>query len=232
MGKRIIAQARGHGSGTYRVRRKAFRIRPRYPMDLSGEGTVIRMLNSPGHTAPLAKVKYEKGIFYMPAFKGMIEGQKINFGEGEAKLGNIMKLKDIPVKTLIYNIEARPGDGGIFIRTGGSSGIIDRASETGIFVILPSKKEKEFNPGCRATIGVIAGGGRLNKPILKAGKRYHMKKAKGKLWPRTSAVKVNVVDHPFGSGRGKRIKSKVPKRNAPPGKRVGLLRARRTGHVK
>ena len=232
MGKRIIVQARGHGSGTYRVRRKAFRIRPRYPMDLSGEGIVIRMLNSPGHTAPLAKVKYEKGIFYMPAFKGMVEGQKINFGVGEAKLGNIMKLKDIPVKTLIYNIEARPGDGGIFIRTGGSSGIIDRASETGIFVILPSKKEKEFNPGCRATIGVIAGGGRLNKPILKAGKRYHMKKAKGKLWPRTSAVKVNVVDHPFGSGRGKRIKSKIPKRNAPPGKRVGLLRARRTGHVK
>ena len=232
MGKRIIVQARGHGSGTYRVRRKAFRIRPRYPMDLSGEGIVIRMLNSPGHTAPLAKVKYEKGIFFMPAFKGMIEGQKINFGEGEAKLGNIMKLKDIPVKTLIYNIEARPGDGGIFIRTGGSSGIIDRASETGIFVVLPSKKEKEFNPGCRATIGVIAGGGRLNKPILKAGKRYHMKRAKGKLWPRTSAVKVNVVDHPFGSGRGKRIKSKIPKRNAPPGKRVGLLRARRTGHVK
>ena len=232
MGKRIIAQARGHGSGTYRVRRKAFRIRPRYPMDLSGEGIVIRMLNSPGHTAPLAKVKYEKGIFYMPAFKGMVEGQKINFGVGETKLGNIMKLRDIPVKTSVYNIELRPGDGGIFIRTGGSSGIIDRASETGIFVIMPSKKEKEFHPNCRATIGVIAGGGRLNKPILKAGKRYHMKKAKGKLWPRTSAVKVNVVDHPFGSGRGKRIKSKVPKRNAPPGKRVGLIRARRTGHIK
>ena len=61
---------------------------------------------------------------------------------------------------------------------------------------------------------------------------YHMKRARGKLWPRTSAVKMNVVDHPFGSGRGKRIKSKVPKRNAPPGKKVGLLRARRTGHVK
>ena len=232
MGKRIIVQARGHGSRTYRVKRKAFRIRAKYAVDLSGEGIVIKMLNSPGHTAPLAKVKYEKGIFYIPAFKGMVEGQKINFGVGETKLGNIMKLRDIPVKTSVYNIELRPGDGGIFIRTGGSSGIIDRASETGIFVIMPSKKEKEFHPNCRATIGVIAGGGRLNKPILKAGKRYHMEKAKGKLWPRTSAVKVNVVDHPFGSGRGKRIKSKVPKRNAPPGKRVGLIRARRTGHIK
>jgi len=232
MGKRIIVQARGHGSGTYRVRRKAFRIRPRYPIDLSGEGIVIKMLNSPGHTAPLAKVRYEKGIFYMPAFKGMIEGQKINFGAGEAKPGNIMRLKDIPIKTPIYNIESRPGDGGIFIRSGGSSGMINRISETGVFVLMPSKKEKEFNPGCRATVGVIAGSGRLEKPIIKAGKRYHMKKAKGKLWPRTSAVKMNVVDHPFGSGRGKNPKSKIPKRNAPPGKKVGLLRPRRTGHVK
>jgi len=232
MGKRIIVQARGHGSGTYRVRRKAFRIRPRYPLDLSREGTVIKMLNSPGHTAPLAKVRYEKGIFYMPAFKGMVEGQKINFGVGEAKPGNIMGLKDIPVKTLVYNIESRPGDGGIFIRSGGSSGMINRVSETGVFVLMPSKKEKEFNPKCRATVGVIAGSGRLEKPIIKAGKRYHMKKAKGKLWPRTSAVKMNVVDHPFGSGRGKNPKSKIPKRNAPPGKKVGLLRPRRTGHVK
>ncbi|HKZ34211.1 MAG TPA: 50S ribosomal protein L2 [Candidatus Nanoarchaeia archaeon] len=233
MGKRIISQARGHGSGTYRVRGKAFRVRPRYPVDLLGEGIVIRMLNSPGHTAPLAKIKYEKGIFFMPAFKGMIEGQKINLGmEGDAKPGNVMRLKDIPVKSSVYNIESRPGDGGIFIRSGGSSGMINRISETGVFVLMPSRKEKEFNPKCRATIGVIAGSGRQEKPIMKAGKRYHMKRAKGKKWPRTSAVKMNVVDHPFGSGRGKNPKSKIPKRNAPPGKKVGLLRPRRTGHVK
>jgi large subunit ribosomal protein L2 len=96
--------------------------------------------------------------------------------------------------------------------------------------MMPSKKEKEFNPMCRATIGMIAGAGRLEKPILKAGKRWHIKKSKGKLWPRTSAVKMNAVDHPFGSGRSKNPKSKVPKRNAPPGKKVGLLSARRTGH--
>src|SRR3972149_10196631 len=233
MGKRIISQARGHGSGTYRVRGKAFRVRPRYPVDLLGEGIVIRMLNSPGHTAPLAKIKYEKGIFFMPAFKGMIEGQKINLGmEGDAKPGNVMRLKDIPVKSSVYNIESRPGDGGIFIRSGGSSGMINRISETGVFVLMPSRKEKEFNPKCRATIGVIAGSGRQEKPIMKAGKRYHMKRAKGKKRPRTSAVKMNVVDHPFGSGRGKNPKSKIPKRNAPPGNKVGLLRPRRTGHVK
>jgi large subunit ribosomal protein L2 len=232
MGKRIIVQARGHGSRTYRVRRKAFRIRPKYAVDLSGEGIVLRILNSPGHTAPLARIKYEKGIFYMPAFKGMVEGQKINFDVKEANPGNIMRLKDIPIKTHVYNIESRPGDGGIFIRSSGGSGIINRVSEKKVFVLMPSKKEKEFNPKCRATIGIIAGSGRLEKPIMKAGKKYHMKRAKGRLWPRTSAVKMNIIDHPFGSGRGKNPKSKIPKRNAPPGRKVGLLRARRTGHTK
>ena len=141
-----------------------------------------------------------------------------------------LRLKDIPVKTLVYNIESRPGDGGVFIKTGGSSGIIDRASNSEVFILMPSKKEKSFNPKCRATIGIVAGSGRLTKPIIKAGKMYHMKKSKGKLWPRTSAVKMNVIDHPFGSGRGKRIKSKVAKRNAPPGKKVGLIRPKRTGY--
>jgi large subunit ribosomal protein L2 len=231
MAKRIIVQARGRGGPRYRVRRKAFSIRPRYPLDLLGEGTVVKMVNSLGHSAPLAKIRYNKGIFFMPAFKGMVEGQKIEFESGNIVPGNILRLKDIPVKNLIYNIESRPGDGGVFIRTGGNSGVVNRTSEAGVFILMPSKKEKEFNPKCRATIGVIAGGGRLDKPIIKAGKNYHIKKSKGgKLWPRTSAVKMNAIDHPFGSGRGKRIKSKIAKRNAPPGARVGLLRPRRTGH--
>ena len=230
MGKRIIVQARGRGGPRYRVRGKAFKIKPRYPIDLSGEGTVVKIVDSAGHTAPLAKIKYEKGIFFMPAFKGMVEEQKISLESGEAVPGNILRLKYIPVKTLVYNIESRPGDGGVFIKTGGSSGIIDRASNSEVFILMPSKKEKSFNPKCRATIGIVAGSGRLTKPIIKAGKMYHMKKSKGKLWPRTSAVKMNVIDHPFGSGRGKRIKSKVAKRNAPPGKKVGLIRPKRTGY--
>ena len=57
-------------------------------------------------------------------------------------------------------------------------------------------------------------------------------KARNKLWPRTSAVKFNAVDHPFGGGRGKRIKSKIAKRNAPAGAKVGHLRPSRTGHIR
>ncbi len=231
MGKRIIQQARGHGSFSYRARRSAFRTKLKYPRELKEEGTVLRLFNSAGHSAPLAKVKCGKETFYIPACKGMIEGQKVSFGN-EVKEGNILQLKDIPIKTFIYDIENRPGDGGVFIKTAGSSAIVNRIVGENVFVLMPSKKEKKFNPRCRAVIGVIAGAGRLDKPLVKAGKSFYIKKSRNKLWPRTSAVKMNVIDHPFGSGRGKRIKSKIAKRNAPPGAKVGLIRPRRTGRKK
>jgi large subunit ribosomal protein L2 len=94
---------------------------------------------------------------------------------------------------------------------------------------MPSKKEANLDLNCRATIGVIAGDGRTLKPVVKAGKKHHMMKARNKLWPRTSAIKFNAVDHPFGGGRGKRIKSKIAKRNAPAGAKVGHIRPSRTG---
>ncbi len=229
MGKRIIVQARGHGSNSYRVRRNAFRYKIKYPKKLEGEGIIIKLLNSTGHTAPLAKIKFKEGIFFMPAFKGMMENQTIQFGGNEIKNGNVVMLRNIPVKTPIYNLESRPGDGGVFIRTAGTSAEISKVVGENIFVVMPSKKERRFHGNCRATIGSIAGAGRLEKPIVKAGKNFYIRKSRNKLWPRTSAVKMNVIDHPFGSGRGKRIKSKIAKRNAPPGAKVGLIRPRRTG---
>mgnify|MGYP001564542328 CR=1 FL=1 len=232
MGKRIIQQARGHGSGTYRVRRRAFRYELKYPRAIEGEGIVIKLLNSSAHSAPIAKIKCKNNIFYMPAFNKMSEGQKITFGGNEIKDGNILRLENIPIKTQVYNIESNPGDGGVFIKTAGSSGVVKKIVGKEIYVLMPSKKEKAFNKNCRAVIGVIAGSGRLEKPLIKAGKMHYISKSKGKLWPRTSAVKVNVIDHPFGSGRGKNPKSKVAKRNAPPGRKVGLIRPRRTGKRK
>mgnify|MGYP000001706224 FL=1 len=232
MGKRIIQQARGHGSSTYRVKRKAFRYRIKYPKKLEGEGIVVKLLDSGGHSAPLAKIKSEKEVFFIPAFNKMIEGQKINFESKEIKDGNIIKLKDIPLKTQIHCIESRPGDGGIFIKSAGSSATVNKIIEENIFILMPSKKEKKFHKNCRAIIGIIAGKGRLEKPVVKAGKKYHIKKTKSKLWPRTSAVKMNAIDHPFGSGRAKNPKSKIAKRNAPPGRKVGLIRPRRTGRKK
>ncbi len=232
MGKTIIQQARGHGSLTYRAKPTSFIYKIQYPNKLEGEGTVIRLLSSPAHSAPLAKIIHKGESFYIPAFKGMIEGQKISFSSGEIKSGNILPLAKIPLKTQVYCIEAHPGDGGKFIKTGGNAAVVSRIIGDKILLMLPSKKEKAFNSKCRAVIGQIAGHGRLEKPVVKAGKMHYIKKIKNKLWPRTSALKMNAIDHPFGSGRGKNIKSKIAKRNAPAGRKVGLLSPRRTGKMK
>lgn len=232
MGKRIIQQRRGRGTSTYKVRRKGFKYKLQYPSKLTGEGKVIRLFSTSAHSSPVAKISYDKGIFYIPAFKGMVEGQTIKFNGKQINYGDIMDLSNIPVKTLIYNIESRPGDGGKFIKSGGNSATINRIIGKEVFILMPSKKEKKFNNKCRAIIGKAAGAGRTVKPIVRAGKQYYIKKSKSKLWPRTSAVKMNVIDHPFGSGRGKNPKPKIAKRNAPPGRKVGLVRPKRTGKKK
>ncbi len=231
MGKRIIQQRRGRGTLTYRNRKKAFKIRITYPQK-EGEAEVLKLVNSPAHTAPVAKIKLGREIFFNIASEGLIEGQKIMVGGDKIDKGNIVELGNIPVGTTIFNIETFKGSGGKLVRSSGITAKVAKKAPKGIIVELPSKKEKLFNKNVRATIGIAAGAGRMEKPLIKAGKKWHMMKAKGRLYPRTSAVKMNVIDHPFGSGRGKRIKSKVPKRNAPPGKKVGLLSARRTGRKK
>ena len=232
MGKRIISQARGKGSLTYRVRKKAFRYRVGYPIH-EGEADILKILHSPAHSAPLLKMKIANEIFYNSAFNGAVEGSKISIGGDKLKEGNIISLKEIPITTRIFNIERNPGDGGKMMRSAGSSAILNKKYDYGkVGVMLPNKKEIKLDENCRATIGIIAGDGRKQKPFVKAGRKFYKMKAKSKLWPRVSAVSVNVVDHPFGSGRGKNVKSKTAKRNAPPGARVGHLRPRRTGRKK
>lgn len=231
MGKRIIQQARGKGSFSYRVSSRAFAAYPHYPRDLDGEWEVVKLVSSPGHSAPLAKfMNKENKIFFNFAVNLLYVGQKITFGGN--KSGDISKIGDLKNGTEIFNIESTPKDGGQFVKTAGNVAIILGRQGDIIKIRMPSKQEKNFSSECRATIGRIAGDGRLEKPILKAGKNFYIKKVKNKLWPRTSAVKMNRIDHPFGSGRGKRIKSKIAKRNSPPGKKVGLLRPRRTGRKK
>ena len=84
----------------------------------------------------------------------------------------IYQLKEIPTKTAVYNIEVSPNDGGKLIRSAGSSANIVRKEAGKVTLMLPSKKEKTFDENCRATIGVVAGGGKSEKPVMKAGKKY------------------------------------------------------------
>ena len=228
MGKRIISQARGKGSLTYRVRRKAYSCRIAFPQSAQGDAEIISLIHSAGHSAPLMKLLNKDQVFYLPAFNNAFVGQKISFS-GEAKTGNILHLKDIPLAAEIYNIENNPRDGGKFMRAAGTAAVVSKRVGGNVLIAMPNKKEISLNENCRAVVGRIAGSGRALKPFVKAGRKHYLMKARNKLWPRTSAIKTNAIDHPFGSGRGKRAKPKIAKRNAPPGRKVGHLRPRRTG---
>ncbi|MEM4719666.1 MAG: 50S ribosomal protein L2 [Candidatus Pacearchaeota archaeon] len=232
MGKRIIQQARGHGSLTYRTRKQAFKTHISYPSNKEeGNAKVVKLIHSPAYSSPLAKILFKGRIFYNIAAEGLKEGQEIKIGKSAPpETGNITSLEYLPVGTNIFNIESFPGSNGKFVRASGISAKIVKKEHNAVTLLMPSKEEKKMRQDVRATVGVVAAGGRTEKPFVKAGKKYYKIKSRGgKIWPRTSAVKMNIVDHPFGSGRGKRIKSKIAKRNAPPGAKVGHLRPRRTG---
>jgi len=238
MGKRITQQARGKGSLTFKVRPRAYRYKISYaPAYVEGEAKIIKLFNSAGHSSPLAEIeitsssKDETGKivrFIVPAAEGVYEGQEIYIGKRsenkDSEIGDILKLKDIKQGTKMFNIESIPGNGGKLLRSAGSSAIVTDNNEIQI-----KRRKIKLHENCRAVIGQAAGDGRLIKPLVKAGKQHYRMRALGRKWHRTSAVKVNAIDHPFGGGRGKRIKSKIAKRNAPPGKKVGHIRPSKTG---
>lgn len=79
-------------------------------------------------------------------------------------------------------------------------------------------------------VGIVAGGGRMDKPILKAGVAYHKYKVKRNEWPKVRGVAMNPVEHPHGGGNHQHIgHASTVSRSDPPGKKVGLIAARRTG---
>jgi len=234
MGKNLIQQARGKGGPTYRA--PSFRYKGK-ATNLSykhegAEGKVSEFVKCQGHSAPLSVIKWNNGNKTLSL---AVEGQKIgdiviSGGTAEIMPGNTLALNDIPEGTLINNIEARPGDGGKFVRASGTFAKIVGKMKNQVIVLLPSKKEKTFNLKCRATIGTLAGGGRLDKPFYKAGKKYHRMRAKNKLYPKVCGVSMNAVDHPFGGSSSSNVgRPTQAHRGAPPGRKVGKLHPRRTG---
>jgi len=236
MGKNLIQQARGKGGPRYRAPSFRYKGEGKYA-DFKAEtlvGKIIEFIDSQGHNAPLAQIKYENGtVALIQAPEGVKIGDIVEMGEKvEIKMGNVMPLKSIPEGVSIYNIESFPGDGGKFVKSsGGFAKIITKMQNT-IVVEMPSSKRRDFFPECRATIGVIAGSGRKEKPFLKAGTRYYAMKAKNKLWPQVSGTSMNAVDHPFGASRVSKGGPTQSSRNAPPGRKVGKIAPKRTGKLR
>jgi len=239
MGKRLISQRRGRGTPTYTCpshkRRGEAKYRKFDELEKKGKvlGKIVDILHDPGRSAPVAKVEYEtgeEGLLVVP--EGVKVGDIIECGvSAEIKPGNILPLGAIPEGIPVFNIETMPGDGGKLVRAGGCYAHILTHDGDRTYVKLPSGHIKALHSMCRATIGVVAGGGRKEKPFVKAGKKYHAMKAKAVKWPRVRGVAMNAVDHPFGGGRHQHTgkPTTVSRKKVPPGRKVGHISARRTG---
>ncbi len=237
MGKRILNQRRGKGGSQFRVRPGRLALQARYPLvlgHLSASGVVTALVHDGGHTAPLAQVRLDGGsVSYLPAANGLEIGSRIQLGaEAPPVLGNVLPLSKIPEGSTVCNIERNFGDGGKLARTSGASAIVSAHTPSGVTIKLPSGRTLFLRGGCRATVGEIAGAGRTERPLLKAGTSYHMMRARGKLgaYPRVRGVAMSAVYHPFGGGRHQHPgKSTSTSRYAPPGRKVGHIAPRKTG---
>jgi len=240
MGKLLIQQRRGKGSRAYRRPSHRFFTRLTYrnydATERNGvlSGQVTNFVDDPARTCILMEVKLETGErLYLPAPEGVKIGDTFQQGlVAEVIFGNVLPLAKIPDGMPIYNIEAHPGNGGIFVRAAGTSGFVVSHEGNTVTVLLPSKKTKKLEATCRAQIGVICGGGRLEKPMLTAGRNHYKMHAMNRTWPNVRGVAMNAVSHPFGGSQHHPGKPTTTSRNAPPGRKVGHLAARSTGRRK
>lgn len=232
MGKRIIPRARGKGGPRYRVPSHRYAGRVEYNLSRDNTvGVVIDIIHDPGRNAPVAVIEFpDKSRRLHIASEGLKVGDVINYWSGFS-LGGVLPINEIPEGTKIFGIETFPGSGPKICRSSGSFATIMGRVKDKVRVMFSSGKSKEINNKCLATIGVPAGGGRKEKPWLKAGKRLFAMQARGKLYPRSRGVVMNPVDHPFG-GKTKPGTPKSVSRNAPPGRKVGSISPRRMGKRK
>jgi large subunit ribosomal protein L2 len=234
MGKKLIQQRRGRVRGRYNAPSHRFKGDVKYIKDTNKiEGIVKEILHDPGRSAPLVNIKFEKNkelLFLAP--EGIKVGDTIKFtnDKSEVSIGNVLPLGVITEGAPVYNIELSPGDGGKLVRAGGSTAIVVAHDKEKTVLQLPSGQFKTIESKCRATIGVAAGGGRKDKPFLKAGKKYHAYRTRGKQYPVVRGVAMNPVDHPHGGGSHQHVGGPSSiKRGSPPGSMVGNIAPKRTG---
>ncbi|MDH7517362.1 MAG: 50S ribosomal protein L2 [Candidatus Thermoplasmatota archaeon] len=234
MGKRLIQQRRGRVRGRYNAPSHRFRGDVKYIQDRGvHEGFIEDIMHDPGRSAPVASVKLNNSRKILTiATEGMKIGDKIKITDSkdEAAIGNVLPLSKIPDGYMVYNVELSPGDGGKLARAGGNSATIVSHELGKTTILLPSGKFKTLDSSCRATIGVVAGGGRKDKPFVKAGKKFFAYRSRGKQYPVVRGTAMNPVAHPHGGGSHQHIgKPSSVKRGAPPGRKVGSIAPKRTG---
>ena len=191
---RITVRHKGGGN------RRKYRIIDfrRDKLDMSAQ--VLRLEYDPNRSAFIALVEYEDGERrYILAPVGLAAGDSVVSGAGaDIKPGNCLPLENIPVGTVIHNIEIYPGRGAQFVRAAGVAAQL-MAKEGGMATIrMPSGEMRKIRMDCRATIGQVGNIDHSNVSIGKAGRKRHMG-----IRPTVRGSVMNPCDHPHGGGEGK-----------------------------
>ena len=164
------------------------------------EATVIGIEYDPNRSANIALIQYEDGTkSYILAPVGLKDGDKVVSGErADIKPGNSMKLENIPVGTMVHNIEINPGQGGKLVRAAGQEAQLMAKEGKYAHVRLPSGEMRLVMAICKATIGTVGNQEHENVKLGKAGRKRHMG------WrPTVRGSVMNPVDHPHGGGEGR-----------------------------
>jgi large subunit ribosomal protein L2 len=169
---------------------------------------VISIEYDPNRTANLALLQYEDGERkYVLAPEGLAVGQQITNGEAAPLVvGNNLPLVNIPVGTLIHNLELSPGKGAQMVRSAGSAASIMGFETDYALVKLPSGEIRRFKLNCRATIGQLGNADWKNIKLGKAGRKRHMG-----IRPTVRGTAQNPRSHPHGGGEGRSGEGMHPK---------------------
>ena len=172
-----------------------------FKRDKDGVAAVVDSIQyDPNRTARIALLQYEDGEKrYVVAPNGLQVGQTIKSGKGiDPEIGNTLPLAEIPLGTLVHNIELHPGQGGVMARSAGAYAQL--TSRDGKFAILklPSGESRMVLTSCRATVGTVGNAEHNLEKSGKAGRSRWLGRR-----PRVRGVVMNPVDHPMGGGEGR-----------------------------
>ena len=194
---------RHHGGG----HKQAYRIIDFKRNKDNVEGVVKAIEYDPNRSANIALIHYTDGIkAYIIAPKGLQVGARISSGEAaDIKVGNALPLKNIPVGTLVHNIETKPGKGGQLVRSAGASAQVLGKEDKYVLVKLASGEVRMILGTCRATVGVV---GNEQHSLINVGKAGRSRWAGKRPTVRGSVMNPN--DHPHGGGEGKTGEGRHP----------------------
>jgi large subunit ribosomal protein L2 len=191
---RITARHRGGGN------KRAYRIIDFKRNKFDVPGRVAAIEYDPNRSARIALIVYRDGEKrYILAPQNLAVGTEIVSSDtADIKVGNSLKLRNIPVGTQVHNVELQPGRGAQIVRSAGTSAQLMAKEGKYALLRLPSGETRMVLLECRATIGVVGNNDHENLSLGKAGKKRYQGQR-----PHVRGVAMNPVDHPHGGGEGK-----------------------------